>query len=151
MGQLAGLPLPFPQVLLHPHLVTPLLPFLSPSFPLPFSFRPPRPLERPSGPFGTREAHLERLRATGTAALRPLYCSLAGDNISVLFSLERPSGPFGTREAYLERPPGYWNSRRLLERPPRPWNRAKRHLIHNPCPPCPLVDNTRLCAMVMRW
>ena len=105
-------------MLLHPHLVT--SPFF-PSFLLPFSFRPRRPLERPSGPFGTRKAHLERLRATGTAALRPLYCSLAGDNISVLFSLERPSGPFGTREAHLERlrptgtAAGYWKGLRALE------------------------------------
>ena len=67
---------------------------------------------------GTREAPLERPLASGTAArlLRPLYCSLAGDNISVLLSapgtpegqLEQPQAS-GTREALLERPQGLWN------------------------------------------
>ena len=91
-------------------------------------------------PFGTPQAsglllgawnHLDRppafwnaRSASGTAArlLRPLYCLLAGDIISVLFPLERPPGywnglwpwnalwAIGTEPPALERPPGYWNS-----------------------------------------
>ena len=81
------------------------------------------------------DGYLERALALGTpeglwpAASRPLYCSLAGDNISVLLSNDRPSGPlepsgppFGLLEQslrlYLERakrlwtgPPALWNAR----------------------------------------
>ena len=76
---------------------------------------------------------LERALALGTpeglwpAASRPLYCSLAGDNISVLLSHDPPSGPlepsgppFGLLEQslrlYLERAKRLWNG------PPALWN-----------------------------
>ena len=62
---------------------------------------------------------LERALALGTpeglwpAALWPLYCSLAADNISILLSHDPPSG--------LERPSGLWNH---PDRPSGFWNRA---------------------------
>ena len=79
------------------------------------------------------DGYLERALALGTpeglwpAASRPLYCSLAGDNISVLLSNDRPSGPlepsgppFGLLEQslrlYLERAKRLWNG------PPALWN-----------------------------
>ena len=63
-------------------------------------------LEQPQALPGTRDALLERPQGkppglwNGRRLLRPLYCSLAGDNISVLFPLERAKRN--------------WNSRRLL-------------------------------------
>ena len=101
-------------------------------YPLPHSLldRPPGFLNglQPLAPSGTRLGalgtiwnYLERAKRTWNARRAIMYCSLAGDNISVLFSLERPSGPFGTREAHLERlratgtAAGYWNGLRAPE------------------------------------
>ena len=58
---------------------------------------------------------LKRALALGTpeglwpAASRPLYCSLAGDNISVLLSHDPPSGLQERPIGPLDRPSGFWN------------------------------------------
>ena len=73
-------------------------------------------LERPPGNWNSRRLYLERAKRYWNARrlLRPLYCSLAGDIISVLLAapgtreaqLEQPQALPGTREALLERPSG---------------------------------------------
>ena len=77
------------------------------------------------------------------ALLRSLYCSLAGDIISVLYPLRsiRRSAPSGTPEGLLEQASAFWNALRPLEQSLRLYLERPQgsQRLHVP-----------VCAMVMR-